>query len=152
MITGFQATLSVDDGGTGGAIGSTSTKFSGLTTFSIPSLEAGKFDATELDQLDGSSAVDPFEREEPTGLIKVGPTMCELKYTKANYTRLRTLLSKRGYTFVAVSPDDLSSGSPVKTTLTFTGFISKVDAVKFEKNNPVAIPFEITVQNKPVYT
>jgi hypothetical protein len=37
----------------------------------------------------------------------------------------------------------------VKLTVTFTGFVSKLDEVKFEKGNPVMIPFEITVQKQP---
>lgn len=147
MISGFLATLFVDDAGTGAALGGASTAFAGLTTFNLPKLTAGKFDATELDQ--GSS--DPYEREEPTGLIKIGPTACEMKYTKANYTRLQALILKgRGYTFVMTTPDDQSTpGTPVKLVATFVGYISEVGDVKFEKGNPVMIPFEITVQKKP---
>ncbi len=153
MITGFQATLEVDDAGTGAASGGASTKFSGLTTFNLPSLEAGKFDATELDQKNGGN-VDPYEREEPTGLIKMGPIKGEMKYTKANYQRLQALLEKaalgdRGYTFIATTPDDLSTpGTPVKLTGTWDGWVSKLDDVKFEKGNPVLIPFEITPLKK----
>lgn len=154
MITGFQAQMAVDDGGNGGASGGTSTKFSGLTTFGLPALEAGTFEATELDQDDGGTptpAPDPYERLAPTGLIKVGPVPGEIKYTKANYQRLQKLVSKKGYTFVLTTPDDQTSGSPVKLTATFTGFVSKVDQVKFEKTNPTTIPFEITVQKQPAY-
>lgn len=153
MITGFQATMAVNDGGNGGAIGGASTKFVGLTMFSLPSLEASTFDATELDQDDGEEtpAVDPFERELPTGLIKVGVVAGELKYNKANYQRLQKLVGKRGYTFVLTSPDDQTSGSPVKLTTTFIGFVKKVDAVKFEQKNPVSIPFEFVVQKKPTF-
>lgn len=154
MITGFQATMKVDDDGTGAAVGGASTAFSGLITFNMPAVEAGTFDATELNQDDGAEtpAADPWEREEPTGLLKAGPVTAEMKYTKANYNRLIALVSKRGHTFVLVSPDDLSSGSPVKLTTTFVGFIKKVDAVKFENKNPVAIPFEVVVSKKPTYS
>jgi hypothetical protein len=58
-------------------------------------LEANKFDATELDQQVGSAA-DPYERELPTGLIKMGPTKAEIKYTKANYQRLQALAGASG--------------------------------------------------------
>ncbi len=150
MITGFQAQMAVDDAGTGAALGGASTKFSGLTTFNLPSLEVGKFDATELDQ-QVSAAPDPYERQHPTGLIKIGPTKAEIKYTKANYLRLQALLIKgRGYTFILTSPDDLSTpGTPVLMTVTLVGFISKIDDVKFEKTNPTMISFELTVQQKP---
>lgn len=154
MITGFQAQMEVDDAGTGAASGGASTKFSGLTTFALPALESEKFDATELDQKDGGNA-DPYMREFPTGLIKVGPTSCEIKYTKANYLRLQALLEKavkgdRGYTFILTSPDDLSTpGTPVKMTVTADGWVSKVGEVKFEKGNPVLIPFEVTFFKKP---
>ena len=154
MITGFQATMAVDDGGTGAASGAASTKFVGLTTFDLPSLEAGSFDATELDQDDGGGtpAPDPYERTEPTGTIKVGPSNAEIKYTKANFLRLQKLVGKRGYTFVLTSPDDLTSGSPTKLATTFKGYVSKLDKVKFEKGNPAVIPFEITVSKQPTYT
>lgn len=154
MITGFQAQAEVDDGGTGAASGATSTKFAGLTTFNLPSLEAGKFDATELDQK-VSTDPDPYERELPTGFIKVGPVKGELKYTKANYQRLQSLLQRaalgdRGYTYILTSPDDLTTpGTPVKLTVTIEAFVSKVDEIKFEKGNPVMIPFEITTRSKP---
>lgn len=158
MITGFQATLAADDAGTGAAPGGASTKFTGITTFSLPSLEAGTFEATELAQDDGATptpAADPFERERPTGLIKVGKTACEMKYTKANYQRLQALLVKGAagaeYTFVLTTPDDQTSGSPTKLAATVKGFISKVDAVKFEKGNPVSIPFEMTCRKQPTY-
>lgn len=157
MITGFQATMAVDDGGNGGATGGASTKFVGLTTFSLPSLEAGTFDATELDQDDGGGtpAPDPFEREQPTGLIKVGKTAAELKYTKANYQRLQSLLVRGAggaeYTFILTSPDDQTTGTPTKLATTCKGFISKIESLKFEKGNPVSIPFEMTVRKKPTY-
>ncbi|MDY3558122.1 hypothetical protein R5W23_000843 [Gemmata sp. JC673] len=157
MITGFQAVLTADDGGNGGATGGTSTKFDGVTTFSLPSLEAGTFDATELAQDDGGGtpAPDPFEREHPTGLIKIGKTPCEMKYTKANYQRLVGLLKKGAagaeYTFLLTSPDDQTAGTATKLTVTAKGFVSKVDAVKFEKGNPVSIPFEMTTRKQPTY-
>jgi hypothetical protein len=74
-----------------------------------------------------------------------------LKYTKANYQRLVSLLQRgRGYTFILTAPDDQTTpGTPVTMTTTFTGFISAVDELKFEKGNPAMIPFEITVQSKP---
>ncbi|VTU02776.1 unnamed protein product [Gemmataceae bacterium] len=156
MITGFQATMKVDDAGTGAAAGGASTAFSGLVTFNLPAIEAGTFDATELNQDDGGTptpAPDPWERELPTGLKKAGPVQAEMKYTKANYNRLVALAGTRGYTFVLVTPDDQTTpGTPVKLTLTFTGFIKKVDAVKFEKTNPVSIPFEVVVSKKPTYS
>lgn len=153
MISGFQATLAVDDSGTGAGPGGTSTKFSGLVTISLPSLEAEKFDATELDQND-TGIPDQYMREFPTGLIKQGATACELKFNKANYTRLEALLKKgRGYTFVLTSPDDLTTpGTPVKLTATMKGFISKIGEVKFEKGNPVMIPFDANFQDNPVFT
>lgn len=153
MITGFQAQLKVDDGGTGAAFGGASTAFSGLATFEIPELAAEKFDATELDQKDGASP-DPYMRELPTGLIKQGTTKCEQKYTKANYQRLVSLLQRgRGYTFVITAPDDQTTpGTPVVMTVTQKGWVSKVDEVKFEKSNPVMIPFEITWEDGPAVT
>lgn len=149
-ITGFQAQLKVDDAGTGAAAGSASTAFSGLVTFALPKKSANKFNATELDQQTGGNA-DPVERELPTGTITVGPTKCEVYFSKANYQRLDTLLGKRGYTFVLVSPDDLSnSPTAVKLTTTFKGFISDLDEVKWDRNGEAKIPFELTVSEKPV--
>lgn len=149
MITGFQAQMSVDDAGTGAAVGGADTKFSGLTTFNLPSLEAGKYEATELDQ-QVTSVADPYERELPTGLIKIGPTKAEIKYTKANFQRLQSLLGVRDHVYKLISPDDLTTpGTPVKMTVTLVAFVSKLDEVKFEKGNPIMIPFEITVQQKP---
>lgn len=146
MITGFQATLEVNDGAS-----SASVKFAGNVTFNLPALEATKFNATELDQ-QASSVADPYERELPTGLITIGATKGEIKYLKSNYTRLQALLGVRGKTFIITTPDDQTTpGTPVKMTCTFTGFVSKLDDVKFEKNNPVMIPFEITVPSKPTY-
>lgn len=136
MITGFKATMEVNDGTAGASV-----KFSGLTTFNVPSLEAGKFDATELDQ------ADPHERESPTGLIKVGVTKAEMKYTKANYTRLKALLGVKGKTFILSAPDDQTDDEPVVLDVEFTGFVNKLDEIKFEKDKPVAIPFEVTVQS-----
>lgn len=152
MITGFQATMEVDDGGTGGT--GASTAFSGLVTFNLPALEAGKFDATELNQMTsgGSPVADPYERELPTGLIKVGTTKGEIKYTKANYLRLQALLMDRGKTFKLITPDDLTSGTVTKLTATFKGFLNKVDEIKFEKTNPVAIGFELTVSEAPTFS
>jgi hypothetical protein len=159
VITGFQAKLAVDDGGTGAVPGGTSTKFSGLTTFSLPALEAGMMDVTERDQDDGGGTpvADPYERKGPTGLIAIGTTKGEMKYTKANYQRLQALLQKSAggslYTFVLTSPDDQSTpGTPVKLTTTAKGYVSKVDEIKFEKGNPTMIPFEITVQKQPTYS
>jgi len=150
MITGFQATLSVDDAGTGAAPGGTDTKFAGNVTFALPELTIEKFDATELDQTAGAGVPDHYMREFPTGLIKSGETEGEIKYTKANYQRLLALAEKgRGYTFKLTAPDDQTTpGTPVTLTLTRKGFISKVGAVKFEKSNPVIIPFSITFQEK----
>src|SRR4051812_7463668 len=102
MITGFQAQMSCDDAGTGAAVGGADTKFAGLTTFSLPSLEANKFDATELDQ-QVSSAADPYEREQPTGTIKMGATKAEIKYTKANYQRLQALLGVRDHVYKLIT-------------------------------------------------
>lgn len=154
MITGFQATMEVDDGGTGSASAGTSTAFTGLVTLGFPSLEAPQFDATELNQDDGGGtpAPDEYEREEPTGTIKVGRTKAEIKYTKANYQRLQGLVGKRGKTFKVITPDDKSAGTATKLTATFVGNISKVDELKFEKGAPVLIPFEITCSRKPAYS
>lgn len=157
MITGFQANMAVDDDGTGAAPGNDSTRFTGLITYNLPSLEAGTFDATELDQDDGEETptADPYERELPTGLIKIGKTACEMKYTKANYQRLQSLLQRGAagaeYTFILTSPDDQTAGTPTKLTVTCKGFVSKLDAPKFEKGNPVLIPFEMTCRKKPTY-
>lgn len=151
MITGFQAKCEVDDGGTGAAAGSTSTVFANLLTLMIPKRTAGAFDATELNQLDGSSAVDPVEREEPTGTIKVGDTQAEIKYTKAHHTRLNALLGQRGYTWKISAPDDLSAGTATILTCSFVGFVSEIGEVKFEKGKPVSIPFVLTVSRKPTY-
>jgi hypothetical protein len=154
VVTGFQAQMAVDDAGTGAAPGGISTKFAGLVTFNLPSLEANKFESTELDQkkADGTTP-DGYERELPTGTIKIGQVKGSLHYTKANYLRLQKLIAARGYTFILTSPDDLSA-SPTATllTTTFTGFVSKIDDLKFEKGNPVEIPFEFTVQSQPAYT
>lgn len=160
MITGFQTTFAVDDAGTGAAPGGASTRFKGLTTISLPSLEAGTFDSTELDQDDGGTptpAADPYERERPTGLIKVGKTKCEMTYTKANYQRLQSLLERGAaggeYTFVLVTPDDQTVvPGPTKLTTNAKGFVSKLDEIKFEKGNPVMIPFEVTIRKKPTYS
>jgi hypothetical protein len=152
MITGFQATLEVDDGGTGSASAGASTKFTGLVTLGLPSLEAPQFDATELDQVDESDDPDEYEREEPTGTIKVGRTKAEMKYTKANYLRLQKLVGKRGKTFKVITPDDQTSGTATKLTTTFVGNVSKLDELKFEKGAPVLIPFELTCSRKPAYT
>jgi hypothetical protein len=123
-------------------------------TFNLPALEASTFDATELDQDDGGDptpAPDPYERELPTGMIKPGRVKAEFKYTKANYTRLQALLARRGFTFIATSPDDLTSSGATLLYTTFMGFIAKLDEVKFEKTNPVMIPVEIVVQESPSY-
>lgn len=155
MITGFQAMMEVDDAGTGQATAGASTRFKGLTTFNLPALEAGSFDATELDQDDGATptpAADPYEREEPTGLIKVGPTKCEIKYTVANYTRLQALCGKRGKTFKLKPPADQAGGTNANLTVEFVGFVKKVDEVKFEKGNPVMIPFELVCSKQPKVT
>lgn len=149
MITGFQATVSVDDSGTGAAPGGTDTKFAGNVTFALPELTIQKFDATELDQ-QAAGAPDPYMREFPTGLIQSGETEGEIKYTAANYQRLLGLAERgRGYTWKLTTPDDQTvPGTPTKLTMTRKGFISKVGAVKFEKSNPVIIPFSITFQEK----
>lgn len=147
MITGFLATVAVDDGGTGAASGGTSTVFDGVTEFEFPEMAAQKFEATELAQTDA------FEREEPTGTIKVSETSAVMKYTKANYQRLVALNGKRGYTFKLTSPDDLSGGgTPVKLIDTFVGFISKVGKLKVQKGQPMLIPFEITSSRAPAFT
>lgn len=158
MITGFQAQGEVDDAGTGAAPTGASTRFAGLITFNLPSLEAGTIDATELDQDDGGGtpAPDPYEREAPSGLIKIGKTKCEMKYTKANYQRLQSLVKRSvagvPYTVILKTPDDLSTpGTPVKLTTTLKAFFTKLDELKFEKDKPATIPFEITVQKKPTY-
>jgi hypothetical protein len=158
VITGFQAKMACDDAGTGAAPGGASTRFVGLTTFDLPSLEVGTFDATELDQNDGGDptpAADPFERMRPTGLIKLGATAAEIKYTKANYQRLVALaqLGAGGaeHTFVLTAPDDQTAGTPTVLTTTFKGFVSKVDKVKWEKGNASMIPFEVTVRQKPTH-
>lgn len=150
MITGFQANLAVDDGGTGGT--GASTKFAGLVMLELGELAVGKFDATELNQTLSGGAADPYEREEPTGLIKVGETNAEIKYTKANLLRIQNLLGDRGKTFVITAPDDQTTpGTPVVLTCTFKGFVSKLGKVKFEKKTPVSIPFELTVSEAPAY-
>lgn len=157
MITGFQATLEVDDAGTGAASGGASTKFVGNVMFGLGAIEAEKFDATELDQKDGAN-IDPYTREFPTGILKQGPVAGEIKYTKANYQRLQSLIERaakgdRGYTFILKTPDDLTTpGTPVILTVTGDGFVSKVGDVKFEKGNPVLIPFEITWFKKNTIT
>jgi hypothetical protein len=139
---GFKAQLSINDGG---------GRFDGLITISLPSLEAGKYDATELDQ-EASGSPDPYERELPTGLIKVGPVKAEQFYSKANYNRLQALIGQRDKSIVLTTPDDGSNGNtPVKLVATFPGFIQKIDELKFEKNNPIAIPFEFCVQSKPTF-
>jgi hypothetical protein len=157
MITGFQAQMAVDDAGTGAASGGASTKFSGLTTFSLPDLETPKFDATELDQVVTGTTPDPYERELPTGTIKVGPTQAEIKYTKANFLRLQSLLKRAAdgdtaYTFILTSPDDKTDVTAVKLLTTFDGWVSKVGGVKYEKGNPVSISFELTAKKAPTYS
>ncbi|VTR95241.1 unnamed protein product [Gemmata massiliana] len=155
MITGFQAVMAVNDGGNGGAIGGASTKFNGVITYGLPELEAPTFDATELAQDDGGGTPqpDPFEREYPTGTIKIGKTKGEMKYTKANYQRMLKLCGKRGYTFVLTSPDDLTvSGTPTQTTCQFLGAVTKVGEVVFEKGKAVTIPFEFTASKQPTYS
>ena len=145
MISGFQATMTINDGGNGAAPGGAATAFAGLVTLNLPEIDAPTFEGTELNQ-----SADQYEREFPTGLLKVGPIECTMKYTKANYTRLQTLITRgRGYTIVLTTPDDLSSGSPVILVATFTGFLKKLGAVQFEKNNPVTIPFTLVIQSKP---
>lgn len=158
MITGFQATGEVDDGGTGAVPAGTSTKFANLITFNLPSLEAPTIDATELAQDDGGGtpAPDPYEREAPAGTIKIGKVKAETKYTKAIYQRLQSLVKNSvagvPYTLILKSPDDLSTpGTPVKLTVTCKVFFTKLDELKFEKGNAVLIPFEITVQKAPTY-
>ena len=98
MITGFQATMTVDDGGTG-VRRRCQTAFTGLVTLTLPGIEASTFDATELNQLDGGNP-DPFERELPTGLQKIGKIKGSLKYTKANYTRCQALDGVRSHVFI----------------------------------------------------
>lgn len=140
-VSGFQATLEVDDGGTGGASGGISTKFAGLVTLTFPGMEAGTFDATEIDQ------VSVFEVELPTGTIKVGKLKGEIKFTKANYQRLVALNGKRGYTFKLTAPDDLTTpGTPVKMIATFTGFISNVEETKVDRASQIVVPFQMTPQ------
>lgn len=152
MITGFQAQMECDDAGTGAAVGGASTKFDGLVMFELPKLEASGFEATELNQTTDGTVVDTWEREEPTGLIKAGATKGEIKFTKANYNRLAALLGVKGHTYKLISPDDQTSGSAVKLTDTFLGWVSAVGEVKFEKKTPVSIPFEITTQRKHAFT
>lgn len=152
MITGFQAQLEVDDGGTGSAAAGASTRFKGLLTLNLPSLEVGTFDATELDQEDDDDNPDPYEREEPTGLIKVGTVKAEQKYTAGNYKRLQALVGKKGKTFKITTPDDQTAATAKKMSAAFVGFVKKLDELKFEKGNPVGIPVEFTVSKKPTYT
>lgn len=155
MISGFRATLAVDDAGTGAAPGGASTKFAGLTMLSLGSFEVGKFEATEIDQEDPPATLDPFERERPTGTIKQGTHKGTLKYTKANYQRLQALATKGAagaeYTWILTTPDDQSAGSPVTLACTFKAFVSLVGEVQFEKNVPVLIPFEFSCRKKPAF-
>jgi len=146
-ISGFTATLEVDDAGSGGPKGGASTKFAGPTKLSLPQLTAATFDATELDQ----GAADPYEREMPTGTVKPGRCKGEMFFSKANYTRLQKLvIAGRGYTFILKSPDDLSTpGTPVLLTTTWKGYVADVGEVVFEKGTGLIIPFEIVVQEKP---
>jgi hypothetical protein len=154
MITGFKANVAIDDDGTGAAPGGDSERLDGLVTFNLPEIDVSTFDATELNQQtdDETPVTDPWERELPTGLKKAGPVQAEVKYTKANYNRLVALAGVRGHVFVLTAPDDQSSGSPVVLTTTFTGFVKKLGAVKFEKKEPVSIPVEIVVSKKPTYS
>lgn len=150
MISGFRATLAVDDAGTGAASGGASTAFDGVTMLELGELAAEMFDATELAQVISGSTPDPVNRKYPTGTIEQSPTAGMLKYTKANYQRLVSLMERacagdRAYTFVLVTPDDLTNpGTPVKLTATVDGFVSKVGKLVFEKGAPVLIPFEVT--------
>lgn len=150
MITGFKAKIAVDDAGTGAAPGGASTVFTGVTMIELPGLEAGKFDATELNQVVSGSTFDPYERELPTGAIKMGAIKAEFFYTKANYQRLQAMLAVRGYTWLLTLPDDLTGGeTPVTMTVTATAFLSKLGDLKFEKGTPIKIPVEITLQKQP---
>jgi hypothetical protein len=133
VITGFLADLEVNDG-----VASASVAFDGLVTLTLGGVEAPAFDATELNQGDN------VERMEPVGTLKQSPVKAEVKFTKANYTRLRALVGVKGKVWKVISPDDQSDDTPVKLTATVTGFLSKLDDIKFEKGNPVIIPIEIT--------
>ncbi|HEX4606629.1 MAG TPA: hypothetical protein VH092_00330 [Urbifossiella sp.] len=147
MITGFQAKMSVNDG-----TASAQAAFAGLITFNLPSVEAAGFDDTELNQMTsgGSPVSDPYIRKQPTGLLEVGTVSAEMKYTKANYLRLLALAGVRDKTYILTTPDDLTTpGTPVVLTSTIDGYVSKVDAVKFEKDKPVSIPFEMSVSKQP---
>lgn len=141
-ISGFKTTAEVDDAGTGAAPGGVSTKFDGLVDVSFPSVTANTMDGTEIDQADA------FEKELPTGLLKVGKSQCTAKFTKANYQRIAGLVGKRGYTFKLTAPDDLTvSPGPTKLVTTFLGFISMIGEVKATKADGMVIPFELTVQS-----
>jgi hypothetical protein len=159
MITGFKTSLAVDDAGTGAAPGGASTKFTGVTTVSLPELTVNTIDGTTLDQDDGGTptpAPDPYERTHPAGTISVGACQAEMQYTKANYQRLVSLAAAGAggaeYTFTATTPDDQTSGTPTKLTATFKAFVSKVGAPKFEKGNPVTIPFEFASRKAPSFS
>lgn len=146
-VSGFGAKVEVNDGGNGGAIGGASTVFDGVVEVNFPSAECNTFDASELGQADA------YEKMLPTGTLKQTSVKCMAKWSKANFTRINTLLNKRGYTFKVTSSDDQTTpGTPVTQICTFVGFISKLDEVKFTKTDGVMIPFELTPQQAPVYS
>jgi hypothetical protein len=149
MITGFQATMTTDDGGTGAAPGAAQTSFTGLVTITFPGLTVPGFDATELNQFDGGNA-DQYERELPAGTKKLAKITGRLKYTKANYQRLQGLAGVRSHVWVFTTPDDLTTpGTPVKLVATLVGWLSMIGDLEFEKGTPAHIPFEITIEKKP---
>lgn len=140
--TGFQATLEVDDAGTGAAVGGASTKFTGVLTLTLPSQEAGEYESTELAQTDGGTA-DPIKRYQPTGLIEQATLKGEIFYTKSNHQRLLALVGKKGYTWKLTPPDEDGAGVGTPLVGSGLGFLKKIDEIVFEKETPVTIKVEI---------